>query len=160
MTARRHSQRVTSLLSRLIPLSFILGCGTEPMQPATPDAGISSTSLTLARDVQPLLNENCTRCHALAAPEPHGNPHFTPDVSRASLATTSACTSGGARVALVVPGKPEDSFLMYKLGAPTNLTISGSPCTDKMPIGGDGPFAETDPELVARIRQWILDGAR
>lgn len=134
------------------------GCGTEPNVSA--DASVTTTgTLTLSRDIQPILDMYCVKCHALGAQEPHGNPHFTRDVARSSLQEISACTNGGARVRLVVPGKPDESFVLYKLGASTTLNISGMPCDQKMPFQAEQPLADSDPDAVARIRQWILDGA-
>lgn len=148
-------------------VAFVMvGCGSDPIDsdPSDPtgdlDGGITPASLTLARDVQPILDEYCVRCHALGAGDPHGNPHFTRVDTRASLNGTSSCTSGGVRVRFVVPGRPEDSFLLYKLGATTNLTITGATCQQMMPYGADAPLAELDPQAIATIQQWILDGAQ
>ena len=139
--------------------AFPLGCGTEPADPAA-DASTSSAPLTLSRDIQPILDEYCVTCHAYGAGDPHGNPHFTPDSSARSFRESSDCTSGGTRVRLVVPGKPEESFVLYKLGAETALTITGTPCEQKMPFEAETPLAESDPAALARIRQWIIDGAQ
>ena len=142
----------------------IIGCGTDPTETTEPmsdaDAGVSAEPLTLARDVQPILDRYCVGCHALGAGDPHGNPHLTSDSSRQSLQGTSACMNGGAQMAFVVPGKPEDSFLLYKLGAMTSLSVVGTTCEQKMPLRADASLAETDPAAVALIRQWIVDGAR
>ena len=136
-----------------------MGCGGEPTN-AELDAAIIAGPLSLTRDIQPILNEHCVRCHAYGASDPHGEPHFTPDSSSLAMRTTSDCTSGGSRVPLVVAGDPEGSFLMFKLGAATRLSITGTPCVQMMPLRGDAPLAETDPDTVAQIRQWIVDGAR
>lgn len=134
------------------------GCRTASQMPST-DADAAVGMPTLARDIQPILDANCTRCHALGAGEPHGNPHFTVDSSMTSLGGTSQCTSAGVPVRYVVAGRPEDSFLMFKLGAPTNLIITDMKCAKTMPYNADAPLADSDPVAVARIRQWILDGA-
>ena len=140
--------------------ALLIGCGTDSGGTTlAPDASISSEALVLARDIQPILDMYCVRCHALGAADPHGNPHFTSDSSRRSLQKLSECTSGGAPVPLVVAGRPEESFLLYKLGAATNLTVAGMTCEQKMPYDAEAPLAELDPEAVARIRQWVLDGA-
>lgn len=136
----------------------VAGCRGQPTA-ITSDANVESGTLTLARDIQPILDANCTRCHALGAGEPHGNPHFTADASRTSLAGTSECTSNGVPVRYVVAGQTEDSFVMFKLGAPSNLVIADMKCAETMPYNADSPLADSDPQAVDVIRRWILDGA-
>lgn len=136
-----------------------IGCGTDAGVPP-PDGGVSTQPLTLARDIQPILDEYCVGCHAFGAGDPHGEPHFTRDNSKRAFQTVSDCTHGGVRVPLVVPGRPEASFLMFKLGMIADLSIAGMPCVQTMPLGADAPLAEIDPQATARIRQWIADGAR
>lgn len=149
--------RSPRLLQALAGAIATMGCATDAGVSA--DASVTTGSPTLSRDIQPILDMYCVKCHALGAPEPHGNPHFTRDVAKASLQGLSACTSGEARVRLVVAGKPDESFLLYKLGAPTTLTIAGMPCNQMMPFQAGDPLADTDPDAVARVRQWIIDGA-
>ena len=152
-----------STTSRWLAYSTVLfaaACGIEPTSEPGPDASVSTAPLTLAQDVQPILDKYCVRCHAYGAGDPHGEPHFTADESKLALERVSDCTHGGAPVALVSPGRPEASFLLFKLGAATDMNISGDPCEQTMPLRGDDPLAVTDPDAVARIRQWILDGAR
>lgn len=142
----------------IVVFACIAGCGIAP--PAThADADVTPGVVTLARDIQPILDRNCTRCHALGAGQPHGNPHFTADASRLSLSGTSQCTSNGVPVRYVVAGQPAESFLMFKLGAPSSLAVVDMKCATTMPYNFDSPLAESDPQAVEQIRQWILDGA-
>lgn len=148
------------------------GCGTDVTDENDPTGQPDSTTgtepgapggagpLTLASDIQPILDTYCVRCHAAGVTTPHGNYHLTADSSAASLGGVSACTNAGTRVRFVVAGRPEDSFLLYKLGATSNLVITGASCEEKMPVGADEPLAVTDAPAVETIRQWILDGAR
>lgn len=134
-------------------------CGAEPRSSA--DTVVAGTQpLTLAADIQPILDTYCIDCHIEGAGDPHGDPHFTSDTSRAALMGMSDCTSGGERVRLVTPGAPETSFLLHKLGASTMLSVVGSKCSDMMPLRADAPLADLDPEAVMKIRAWIEDGAR
>lgn len=151
--------RMTATLSRWLACwsaVLTIGCGLEPTtQSDTPDASVTPRPLTLAQDIQPILNKHCVRCHAPG----RRAPHFTAAASRRSLDGASDCMDRGARVALVTPGSPEVSFLLFKLGAPTDMDITGAPCDEMMPVDADAPLVATDPEAVARIRQWITDGA-
>lgn len=139
-----------------VALASAAACRAASQAP-TPDA--EAGTLTLAHDIQPILDASCIRCHAVGAGDPHGNPHFTADSSKTSLAGTSLCTSEGVPVRYVVPGQPDDSFLMFKLGASTNLVITDMTCAQTMPYNADFPLADSDPDAIARIRQWIVDGA-
>lgn len=140
-------------------LVVLLGCG-ESAAPPSPDASFEAAPLTLARDIQPILDRYCVQCHALGAGNPHGEPHFTRDASGRSVGTLSDCMHAGQRVPLVLAGRPESSFLMYKLGAATTLVISGTSCEQRMPLAADAPLAQTDPDAVDQIRRWIAEGAR
>lgn len=153
-----HSSALPLVAMALAP--FVMACGIEPSDPPPPDATLSTEPLTLARDIQPILDKYCVRCHAYGAGDPHGEPHFTVDSSKRALETASDCTNGGVRVPLVVPSKPDASFLLFKLGVTTDLSIEGMECVKTMPLGSDEPLAQIDPDAVSRIRQWILDGAR
>jgi hypothetical protein len=102
--------------------------------------------VTLA-DVQPIFDTYCTRCHTSRVP-----------VLTASAAQTSLARNSNCSVPYIVPGHPEQSFLYYKLGGMSELTITGATCRQKMP--SDGPMLEEiDPDAVTKIGQWITDGA-
>ena len=154
---------MTSIVSRATVLAiFTSACATDSASPgSSSDAAVGgSQPLTLERDIQPILDTYCIDCHIEGAGDPHGHPHFTADSSRSAFARMSDCTSAGTRVQLVTPGAPDTSFLLYKLGASTTLSVAGTDCDDMMPLRADAPLAELDPEAVTKIRAWILDGAR
>lgn len=154
---------MTSTISRFLVHPALLlsaACSIDPSSEPGPDASVSTAPLTLVRDIQPILDKYCVRCHAYGAGDPHGEPHFTADESKLAFQRVSDCTDGGSPVALVSPGRPEVSFLLFKLGAATDMNIVGDPCEQMMPLRADDPLAVTDPDALARIRQWIVDGAR
>jgi hypothetical protein len=63
----------------------------------------------------------------------------------------------------VVAGEPEQSFLYFKLTRTSAVTLDKR-CERWMPAAWeqstDVPLIDIDPDAVARVRQWILEGAR
>jgi hypothetical protein len=118
-----------------------------PMMMAEGDAGTTTPKMTIA-DVQPIFDMYCTRCHATRAP------FLTAGDAPTALAGTSSCNN----MKYIEPGQPEQSFLFYKIGGMSTLSVAGTTCREKMP--NDGPALNAaDPDAVEKIRQWIADGA-
>lgn len=111
------------------------------------------------RDVQPVWDKWCTRCHNFQTP------HLGPTESASDLMGVSwfKCNQGAERAAFVVPGDPLSSFLMYKLtGDNPNHYWDREACDRLMPAdqnGVDVPLVQLDPEAVATVKRWIEQGA-
>ncbi|HKA88966.1 MAG TPA: hypothetical protein VKE22_14955 [Haliangiales bacterium] len=102
------------------------------------------TDVSFARDVQPLLMQRCTLCHA------PGRLGF--EIIGLDLTSYAALRAGG-RVggsAIVLPGEPCESIIVQKIG-------EGPPFGARMPLNGP-PFL-TDAQR-ALIHDWIAEGAR
>src|SRR5688572_22127480 len=75
------------------------------MDPTTPE------TIRYRRDIQPIWDRWCTRCHNFHTP------HLTKAESAQQLAsgtTRFQCLNEGERARFVVPGDPARSFLYYK----------------------------------------------
>ena len=88
----------------------------------------------------------CTNCHNAVGSRFNGL-DLSPAVSYSNL--VNVASRGKAGAVRVIPGDPENSYLIHKLEG--RSTIAGV----RMPLGG--PFLETGQTLV--IRRWIEIGA-
>jgi len=99
----------------------------------TPLVAGSEVDADFARDVAPIFERHCIRCHH-------------PDNAKGdlSLATAAGLIANG----YVTPGKPDESYLL-------DVVTSASGQRPAMPQEGD-PLPD---EEVGRLRRWIADGA-
>ena len=90
-----------------------------------------------AKDIQPILSENCYKCHG-------------PDHQESGLRLDQKSTAmkGGERGAPILPGKPSESLLFRAING-------GGEDVPKMPKKAD----PLDNEQIAMIRAWIEQGA-
>lgn len=100
-------------------------------------AATGKETISFARDIAPILANNCTNCHG--AMQPRDN---------FSLLNFQNLLRGGDSGAPIVPGKPAESLLIKK--------IQGTGGGQRMPVGR--PPLETD--VVAKLEKWIEEGAK
>ena len=93
----------------------------------------SADPVEFARDVAPIIEQHCIRCHK------PGN-----EKGDLSLATIEDLTADG----YVTPGKPEDSYVL-------DVVTAAAGQRPAMPKEGD-PLSAAE---VDRLRRWIADGA-
>ena len=101
---------------------------------------LRAENIDFARDIQPIFAEHCTTCHG--PDEQKGGLNLTEEES-----LHSKLKSGEPAL---VPGKPEDSELLYR--------ISTQDTDELMPPPEHG--SRLKPAEVALIRQWISEGAK
>ena len=101
---------------------------------------LQAENIDFARDIQPIFAEHCTTCHG--PDEQKGGLNLTEEES-----LHSKLKSGEPAL---VPGKPEDSELLYR--------ISTQDTDELMPPPEHG--SRLKPAEVALIRQWISEGAK
>ena len=105
---------------------------------------VSSTrgddTVDFVKDIQPILENNCVRCHHEGKEKPKGG---------LMLSTREEAFKGGKSGLVIVPGEPDKSSL---------YTSTILPVTDDnhMPSEGD-PLTKAQTEL---LRKWILQGAK
>ena len=96
-------------------------------------------------DVQPIFDENCVTCH-----QSSGAPQGLVLEDGQSWGSLLHGRSAESKLALVVPGNPDESYLFHKLAGTQARTGSGA----QMPPGD--PLA---PDKVAIVQRWIAAGA-
>jgi mono/diheme cytochrome c family protein len=109
---------------------------THPLAITTPTTSLSTSTtpgqVSFAKDVLPIFQKNCTRCHG------GGNPR-----AGLSLESYAQAMAGSSQRAVIVPGSPDDSQVV-------KLIRSGA-----MPRGGPR-LSDADIETIAA---WIKGGA-
>ena len=103
--------------------------------------------VSFSRDIAPVLKVRCATCHLTG--EEAGGMALHPKAARASLL---ARVAAGTEFRVVVPGKPEESYLLDKLEG-THRERGGQ--GERMPFGA----APLDAADIERIRRWIAAGA-
>ncbi len=109
--------------------------GGEPKKPPAEQRPMDKGTVSFVRDIAPLLQRNCVRCHGGNRPR-----------SGFSVETYNSLLRGGDRGDDVVPGKPEESLLV--------LLLQGKE-EPRMP-----PNRALRADLIKLFETWIKEGAR
>ncbi|MGN6136880.1 MAG: c-type cytochrome domain-containing protein, partial [Aureliella sp.] len=88
--------------------------------------------------IEPVLKASCLECHSHASGEASG---------QLMLDSMAAMSGGGSRGPAVVPGKPEESWLLKA------LTYKDA----ELQMPPDGKLADN---VIEDFRKWIADGAK
>ena len=118
----------------LIALASTLGAG-EPASPSGP------TTIRYGRDIRPLLSDRCFRCHG---------PDGASRKAGLRLDERAAALAEREGVAAIVPGDPDASELVRRIGSSDPHELMPPPSSHKRPLDRD------ERELV---RRWIAEGA-
>lgn len=110
----------------LMAVSFKAATWSNAQTPQTP--------VSFTKDIQPILEENCWKCHSQSM-----------QLSKLNLSTREDALKGGARGAVIVPGRSEDSKLYRLVGG-----------LDKPMMPMDGQLSSAQ---VAALKTWIDQGA-
>ena len=114
----------------------------------TTGATAAPAPVRFASDIAPILKTHCATCHMTG--QEAGNMALYPAAAYSNLVGVKATAAGLVRV---VPGKPDDSYLLMKLEG-THLDRGGKGV--RMPLGGE-PLPS---DQIAKIKAWITAGAR
>lgn len=112
-------------------------CNTKILS-AQPNTG--PDCIDYARDIQPIFDASCIRCHGGDMPR-----------RELRLESYEGVHAGGLTGSEVVACQPASSLLYMK------VSMDSPPVGDRMPF--DGPPYLTDTQI-GRIQQWIAEGAR
>jgi len=148
---------LAGLLGFILTLCPGCGSGSGPSTDLNDDTLAADTSKpecsiepTLASLTTDYFEKSCNfgSCHGENAA---GGLDLRPDVAFSNLVNVQAYHAGATGKFLVVPGKPDESFLVQKLEEP------GATEGNLMPMGATESM---DPECrIAMLRQWIGSGA-
>lgn len=129
----------------MLVLSACSGGSDAPADNATAPA---ATASLYRAEIAPIFQSSCATCHLTG--KEAGNLEMIPDKAIASVVNVRA--SGAPALIRVVPGDPDNSYMVMKL-EDTHSEKGGTGA--RMPFGAP-PLA---PEKIAKIRQWIKQGA-
>lgn len=124
---------------------FAVGCQPAPAPPVTPGPG-SGSSVSFARDIQPIFDLRCVSCHQGSG---RAGLVLEPAMAYKNLVGVASTESQLLRVA---PGSPDKSYLLNKLRG-TQSQVGGA--GQQMPFGGS-PLPQ---DQIDSIQQWIMQGA-
>lgn len=147
----RFDARAGGLLLVLCVLSAACDEKLSDVTGPTPD--LQPTLSSIQRDIFNATDATgraaCTSCHTDAGRTPSGGINLREGAAHGSLVSVPSRSKPGA--IRVIPGDPENSYLIHKIEGRTD--IAGS----RMPRGS-GPFLTPGQILV--IKRWIALGAR
>jgi hypothetical protein len=135
--------RLLPCAASLAMSALLFGCSAESSKPPVPALSLFKS------DIVPLLATRCATCHLTGAEA--GNMSLVPDKALATLVGVKSVEAPS--LVRVVPGKPDDSYLIMKL-EDTHIEKGGSGA--QMPFGAP-PLS---PDNIAKLRQWISEGAK
>ena len=111
-------------------------------------AAADEAPVSFRSQIQPILDGQCVFCHVTGAE--NGGLNLGRRVARASLLATSS----EAPMPRVMPGAPEQSYLIHKLRG-SQLAVGGS--GSRMPM--NDPPRPLDEAQLGQILRWIEAGA-
>ncbi|KPF93441.1 hypothetical protein IP81_03135 [Novosphingobium sp. AAP83] len=116
---------------------------------AQAEVGVPIAAVSYQADIVPLIESQCATCHLTG--EEAGGMSLVGDVARDFL--VGQPSQEAPAIMRVVAGDPDASYLVMKLEG-THLAHAGS--------GGQMPFGAPplDAGNIAKVRQWIADGAK
>jgi hypothetical protein len=139
----------------ILVLAFLGACGEQPEEDTSLSEDSAVETVSFSRDIQPIFDDNCVSCHQTNG---YIAPSFEAPLGETLLGTAQHCEDG--EIPFVVPGDPDASFLVFKIGGGGDLSPTGQECRSMMPSRADKKsLADLDPDAVANIRQWIIEGA-
>jgi hypothetical protein len=137
-----------AMVAVMLALS-LAACSQEGDQKAAIQPETTTATSFFRSDIAPLLASRCATCHLTG--QEAGNMSLIPDKAIATLVGVKSVEARS--LTRVVPGKPDDSYLVMKLEG-THIEHGGTGAT--MPFGAL-PLSK---EEIARVRQWISEGAK
>ena len=141
-----------SLALASLSLALALGCSADN---APAKVTGDTATVSYARDVKPIFEDSCILCHHTGSLKliDIENP-FAPTTGLVNSDNTWAIAHPEANLPAknVVPGNPDQSFIMMKIGNPNLPTTAGAFMPWNIERLADGD--------IAAVRQWITDGAK
>jgi hypothetical protein len=135
----------------VIAAAALAACGQQGSEaPATANGADSAGPQTyFAAEIAPVLEKQCASCHQTGTES--GNISLLPANAAAQL--VNAASVEAPDLMRVVPGKPDDSYLIMKLEG-THVPRGGNGA--QMPFGA-APLPQA---TIDKFRKWIAEGAK
>ncbi|WP_428424678.1 c-type cytochrome domain-containing protein [Methylibium sp.] len=144
----RFDQQLGSRTWRWLVLSLICsGFALMGQSAAAEQDNADSSAPSFSRKIQPIFDANCVACHQSAGAS--GGLNLEEGAAYSSIVSRKSQQGAFPRI---VPGKPEDSYLIRKLEG-THVQVGGS--GERMP-----PTGSLDSTLIGMIRNWVTAGAK
>lgn len=129
------------------------GCDENLRDVAGPTPDLEPTFSAIQRDIFSTADSSgragCTGCHNAQRARFAGNLDLSPGVAHSQL--VNVASSGKPGAVRVIPGDPDNSYLIHKLEGAPGIVGQRMPRTS-------GPFLTPGQMLI--IRTWIRQGAR
>jgi len=126
-----------------------LAAFTHPTRAA---ADAAAKEVDFKKDIQPILNQSCMKCHKPDPKNPRG------PAAGFRLDDKAAAMKGGKHGVAIVPGKADESLFYKLLAGPVtvdNKEISAMPKPQR-----NQPFKPLAKDKIELIKQWIDQGAK
>jgi hypothetical protein len=143
------------LWARLAAVAVVAGIGlvasTAPVGAA--DAAGADKTVDFKKDIKPILDQSCVRCHRADPKNPRG------PAAKLRLDDKDAAMKGGKSGVAIVAGKADDSLLYKLLKGPVkegDKEIAAMP----KPRQRNEAFKPLPQDQIALIRKWIDQGAK
>lgn len=124
-----------------VSLASVSSSNTDEEAPIQPSDVKLDRPVDFAKDIAPIFRANCVACHNKAKSE-----------GQLILEDTVSIMKGGSSGEVIIPGKPDDSYL-YTVAA--RIDESYMP-----PMPNEVQAKKLTPDEVGLLRQWILEGAK
>jgi mono/diheme cytochrome c family protein len=142
------------LWAKLAAATVVAGIGlvtwTAPVGAA--DAAAGDKPVDFTRDIKPILNQSCVKCHREDPKNPRG------PAAKLRLDDKAAAMKGGKSGVAIVPGKADESLFYKLLSGPVKNgehEIAAMPKPQR-----NQPFKPLPADKVALIKKWIDQGAK
>lgn len=103
----------------------------------------TKTGVTYAKDIKPILDQSCTRCHGAEKPK-----------ARLRLDSLEGALKGSENGKVIKTGNSADSILVHA------IALAGHPDYHMPPPGNRAGIKPLSKEAVGLIRAWIDQGAK
>jgi mono/diheme cytochrome c family protein len=120
--------------------------------PAATAADTAAKPVDFKRDIQPVLNQSCVKCHREDPKNPRG------PAAKLRLDDKAAAMKGGKSGVAIVPGKADESLFYKLLAGPATVgdhEIAAMPKPQR-----NQPFKPLPKDKVELIKHWIDQGAK
>jgi hypothetical protein len=146
-------QRASAVACVVVTVLLASGCDEKLTDLAGPTPGLTVTFASVERDIFNTTDSagraGCINCHTNVGRTPASNLNLVAGAAYAQIVNRSSVAKPGA--VLVIPGDPDNSYLVQKLEGASGIV------GQRMPRTG-GPYLTQGQMMI--LRRWIQQGAQ